>query len=109
MSKFIYLYKGPATPMDQFSPEQAETQGKAWGDWMGRVGPALVDIGNPFGGGTAVVDDGSVAEASDLNGYSIVEAENLEAAKAFTQGHPFLSEGNGKFSLEIFELVSMQP
>jgi YCII-related domain-containing protein len=107
MSKFIYLYKGPATPMDQFTPEQSAAQTEAWGAWIGRVGPAMVDIGNPFGSGAAVVDDGSTATASDLNGYSIVEAENLEAAKAFSQGHPFLSEGSGKYRLEIFELVDM--
>lgn len=109
MSKFIYLYRGPATPMDQFTEEQSAAQMEAWGAWMGKVGPALVDGGAPFAGGTAVVDDGSTeAASSDLTGYTIVEAENLEAAKAFTQGHPFLSEGNGKFRLEIFELVDMQ-
>ncbi|HEV7167607.1 MAG TPA: YciI family protein [Micrococcaceae bacterium] len=108
MSKFIYLYRGPATPMDQFTPEQSEAQMAAWQGWMGKVGSALLDGGSPFAGGTAVVDDGSTAAASDLSGYTIVEAQNLEGAKALTQGHPFLSDGNGKFSLEIFELVDMQ-
>jgi hypothetical protein len=48
-----------------------------------------------------------VGEASDLNGYSIVEAENLQAATALADGHPFLSDGNGKFSVEIYELGQM--
>ncbi|MDJ0355319.1 YciI family protein [Paenarthrobacter sp. PH39-S1] len=109
MSKFIYLYKGPATPMDQFTPEQSAAQTEAWGAWMSRVGPALVDAGNPFADGAAVVDDGSTAApSSDVTGYSIVEAESLEAAKNFTQDHPFLAEGNGRFRLEIFELIDMQ-
>ena len=30
MSKFIYTYKGPATPMDQFTPEQSEKETAAW-------------------------------------------------------------------------------
>ncbi len=39
MSKFIYLYRGPATPMDQFTEEQSAAQMEAWRAWMGRVGP----------------------------------------------------------------------
>jgi hypothetical protein len=35
------------------------------------------------------------------------EAENPDAAKASTEAHPFLSEENGRFSLDIFELVDM--
>lgn len=108
MSKFIYIYKGPATPMDQFTEEQSAAQMAAWGAWIGKIGPALLDVGAPFAARTSVVDDGTVTEASELNGYSIVEAENLEAAKALAEGHPFLSEGNGKFSLEIFELADIQ-
>jgi hypothetical protein len=108
MSKFIYIYKGPATPMDQFTPEQSAEQMAAWGAWMEKLGPALLDAGSPFAASTSVVDDGSVAEASDLNGYSIVEAESLDGAKALADGHPFLSEGSGKFRLEIYELVDMQ-
>ncbi|WP_427131210.1 YciI family protein [Pseudarthrobacter sp. S9] len=108
MSKFIYMYKGPATPMDQFTQEQSAAQMAAWGAWMEKMGPALLDAGAPFTPArTSVVDDGTVAEASDLNGYSIVEADSLQAAKALVDGHPFLSDGNGKFSLEIFELGEM--
>ncbi|MCB5281674.1 YciI family protein [Arthrobacter sp. AL08] len=108
MSKFIYLYKGPATPMDQFTPEQSAEQTAAWGGWVEKIGPALLDIGAPFTPSrTAVVDDGAVADSSDLNGYSIVEAESLAAARALADGHPFLSERKGTFTLEIFELGEM--
>ena len=107
MSKFMYLYKGPARPMDQFTPEQSAEQMAAWRAWMEKLGPAMIDFGNPFAARTAVADDGLAADASDLNGYSIVEAENLDGAKAFTDGHPYLSEASGKFTLEIFELVDM--
>jgi hypothetical protein len=107
MSKFLYLYRGPATPMGDFTEEQSAEQAKAWGDWMGRVGPALVDGGAPFGARTAVVDDATSTSPSDQNGYTIVEADSLEGAKALVKGHPFLSEGKGRFSIEIFELVPM--
>lgn len=107
MSKYIYLYRGPATPMEAFTPEQAAEQARAWGEWMGRVGPALADGGAPFGSRAAVSDDGSAPAPSDQNGYTIVEADNLDAARALADGHPFLAEGKGRFSIEIFELMPM--
>lgn len=107
MSKFIYLYRGPATPMDQFTQEQAAEQTEAWGQWMSRLGPALIDMGSPFGGRASLADDGTSPAPGDLNGYSIVEAESLAAAKSLADKHPFLTEGKGRFSVEVFELIPM--
>jgi len=39
---------------------------------MGKVGSAMVDMGQPMANGVAVVDDGSVGTATLLNGYSIM-------------------------------------
>jgi hypothetical protein len=107
VSKFLYLYTGPATPMDQFTPEQAAEQTQAWTDWMGRVGSSLVDAGAPFAARAAVRDDGTAADASEQNGYTIVEAPDLDTARSLVDGHPFLSEGKGRFTVEIFELAPM--
>ena len=107
MSKFLFLYRGPATPMEDFTPEQSAEQMQAWGAWMGKVGSALADPGSPFGARAAVSDNGSSPAPSDQNGYTIVEAESLDAARALTDAHPFLSEGKGRFTVEIFELVPM--
>jgi hypothetical protein len=74
---------------------------------MERVGAALVDGGAPFGPRTGVVDDGTQAAASDQNGYSIVEADSLEAATAYTRDHPFLTEGKGRFVIDVYELMPM--
>jgi len=107
VSKYLLLYRGPATPMEDFTPEQSAEQMKAWGDWMGRVGPAMVDGGAPFGQRAAVSDDGTSPAPGDLNGYTIVEADSVDGARALTDGHPFLSEGKGRFTIEVFELVPM--
>jgi hypothetical protein len=107
MSKYLYLYHGPARPMEDFTPEQAAEQTRAWGDWIGRTGAALVDVGAPFGARAAVDDAGSTMAPSAQNGYSIVEADSLEAAQTFLKGHPFLAEGKGRFRVEIFELAPM--
>ena len=107
MSKFLFLYRGPATPMEDFTPEQSAEQMQAWGAWMGKVGSALADPGAPLGARTAVSDNGTSPPPSDQTGYTIVEAESLDAARALTDGHPFLSEGKGRFTVEIFELMPM--
>ena len=107
VSKFLYLYRGPATPMEDFTPEQGAEQLAAWTSWMEAVGPAMVEFGNPFGARTAVADDGTTRAPGDLNGYSIVEADSLDAAVALTEKHPFLSESSGKFAIEVFELAPM--
>jgi hypothetical protein len=107
MAKYLYLYRGPARPMDQFTEEESAAQMEAWGQWIGRLGPALVDVGAPFGPRSAVADDGTSPEPVDVNGYSIVQADNIEGARALADKHPFLSEGKGRFSVEIFELVPM--
>ena len=107
MSKYLYLYRGPATPMQDLTPEQQAEQMEAWGQWISKLGPSLSDVGTPFGARTALADDGSSPAPGDLNGYSIVEADGLDAAKALANMHPFLAEGKGRFSVEVFELVPM--
>jgi hypothetical protein len=107
MSKYIYLYRGPATPMDSFTEQQRAEQMEAWGQWITRLGPSLTDVGAPFGARTALADDGSSPDPVELNGYSIVEAGSLDAARALADKHPFLTEGKGRFSVEVFELVPM--
>ena len=107
MSKYILLYKGPATPMENFTPEQGAEQMQAWNNWMGSVGSALVDGGAPFGSRAARSDDGTTPAPGDLNGYTIVEAATIDDAKGLLDDHPFLSEGKGRFTVEVFELVPM--
>jgi hypothetical protein len=101
----MMVYKGEATDMADMSPEQGEAVMAAWGVWMEKVGPALVDVGTPFGPGRSLVDDGSVATAAALTGYSIVEATDLDAAQALADAHPYLSEGKGNYSIELYELM----
>ena len=59
MSRFMMIYKGDATDMSEMTPEYAAKVMAAWAAWVERIGPALADIGTPFGPATSVVDDGS--------------------------------------------------
>ena len=107
MARFMYLYRGPATPMDGLTPEQGAQRLAAFGAWMEKAGAALVDVGSPFGPSTSLSDDGAEGLAGDLTGYTIVEVDDLAAAKALTDGLPFLSGSDGQCAVEIFELMAM--
>jgi hypothetical protein len=107
MAKYIYLYRGPATPIPDRTPVQSAERMAAFGAWMEKVGAALVDVGSPFGMSASVRNDGTEGTTGDLIGYSIVEADDLAAAKALTDGLPFLSNNDGKCAVEIFELLQM--
>jgi len=105
MARFMLVYKGEATDMEDMSPEQAAGVMAAWGAWMEKVGPALDDVGTPFGPGISLVDNGSTGTAAALTGYSIVEAPDLATAQQLADGHPYLSEGKGNYSIELYELM----
>ena len=105
MSRFMMIYRGEATDVADMSEEEAVAVMAKWGSWMEAVGPALADVGTPFGPGASLVDDGTKGEALSLTGFSIVEADSLESAQALADGHPYLSEGKGNFSIELYEMM----
>jgi hypothetical protein len=104
MAKFMYLYRGSVPDL---TPAQGAERMAAFAAWMETVGPALVDGGSPFGASASVRDDGTEGTPGNLIGYTIIEADDVAAAKAFTDGLPFLSNSNGQCAVEIFELLQM--
>ena len=105
MARYMFVYKGEATDMADMTPEQGAEVMAKWEVWMREVGTALTDVGSPFGPASSVVDDGSTGTAVAASGYSIVEAADMDAARALTAGHPYLSDGKGDFAIDIFELM----
>lgn len=107
MKKFILLYNGPATPMEEMTQEQGEKANEGWRVWMDKNKDAIVDIGSPMAAGRAVADDGSERDATPINGYTIVQADDMSGALATAEDHPFLSDKAGAFSIEVYELLPM--
>ena len=107
MPKFIYLYKGAASDPASMSEEQSNEVMRQWNAWYGKLGDAIKDGGAPFAPGASVKDNGSAGTAAEMTGYTVIEAANMEAAKAATAGHPFLSDNDGKFAIDIFELMDL--
>ncbi|RPI93099.1 MAG: hypothetical protein EHM40_10945 [Chloroflexi bacterium] len=97
MKKFILFYKGPATPPG--------TSHDKWPAWFNKVGDQLVDMGSPMENGFVVHSNGSTSDAAtNLNGYSIIQARNKNDVISLMKDHPFLSLGKGEYSIEIFEV-----
>ncbi len=95
MKKFLVLYYAPAAEamkmMANATPEQKADGMKPWMDWMAKCGNALVDGGAPTLPGQVVAPNGGWSgSTSDVGGYSILQAESLEAAKRLLEGHPHL-------------------
>ena len=105
MPQFMMVYKGEATEMSEMSEEEAGAVMAKWAEWMQGVGSALTDLGTPFGPSSSIVDNGSVGTAASLTGYTIVEADSMDAARALADGHPFLSEGKGNYAIDLYELM----
>ncbi len=68
----------------------------AWGTWFQNLGPALADGGNPVGQAKTIASDGSVSDGGGANpatGYSLIEADSLDAAVELAKGCPVLGGG----------------
>ncbi len=98
-NKYMYLYLGGG------APPASEAEGKAmmaaWMAYFGKLGPALVEGGAPFGPNSKILGKGAASRAS---GYSIVTADSLDKAIAMTEGHPHIAHGGG---VEVFELAKV--
>jgi len=109
MKKFIVIYHAPASATEQMAnatPEQMQEGMKPWMDWAARCGSGLVDMGTPLGNGQKVSKSGSVPSDRDVAGYSILQAESMDAAKALLSGHPHL-EWDAACEIEVHEALPM--
>ena len=103
MPNYLLAYHGGSIP----EGEEAQAASlEAWNDWMEAVGEQLLDGGNPVGQSKTVSADGKASdtEGDRVTGYSIVEADDIEAAVEIARGCPILADGG---SVEVAELVDM--
>ena len=104
MAKFVLAYRGGGG-MAATDEERAKIMA-AWGQWMGQLGPALTDGGNPFAASATIAANGSVASggSAGITGYSILSADNLDAAVASAKGCPVLAAGG---SVDVYEAINV--
>lgn len=98
MSRYVVIYTGlPAADADRV------VVNASWKRWFQELGAAVVDVGNPFGLCKTVATDSSVSDGGSLQltGYSIVEAESLDAAAEMVKKCPGLANA----TIEVYEAV----
>jgi len=92
MPRFLVTYHGSNMPHD---PESMAKARDAFVQWAGKTGPALVDPGAPIGAARTVSSKGTkdgLAEGP-FNGWSVIEADDLNAAAKLLADHPFIGRG----------------
>ena len=109
MSKYIVIYHAPAEAfagVGNMSPEDMQKGMEPWRARMANVEGQLVDGGSPLMGGQRITTSGTSTSTNEVSGYSILEADNMDAAKALLNGHPHLAWAEG-CAIEIHEAMPM--
>jgi len=107
MKKYIVLYTTPIEASRQMAEPSPEEQAKGmelWMQWAQKCGNKLVDLGSPLTGGQQLSPGGSTTSNLNIAGYSVLQAENMQEAKALLKGHPHLG-WNAACTIEVYETM----
>ena len=105
MPAYMISYLGGNQPA---TPEEGKQHFAKYKAWLASLGEAAVSPANPLKGTATVNSDGSVSPGctSGMSGFTVVEADSIEAAIEMAKGCPFLDIGG---SLEVSELLQITP
>lgn len=104
MAKYLFVYHGGSHPKTEAEVKKVHD---AWGNWMGSMGAAVIDGGNPVGKSATVHSNGKVTNDGGSNptsGYGLFEASNPDDAIKKAKGCPILAAGG---SVELAEVIDM--
>jgi hypothetical protein len=103
MPQFVLTYLGGDQPS---SPEEGAKHMAKYRAWLTDLGEAAVSPMNPLKNMHTVSPDRAVTAggSTSMSGYTIIEAESIDAALDVAKACPFLDIGG---SLEVSELVQM--
>jgi len=103
----MILYMAPVSAEAQMnvSPEEMKKGMEPWLAWQKKNIKAIVDMGAPLGKGTCFDKKGSSKGKTQVTGYSIVEAKDMNRVKAMVASHPHLMMP--KASIEVLEIMPM--
>jgi hypothetical protein len=101
MKKFLVTYHGGG-PMPS-DPQMMQQMKAAFGVWLTAAGKAVVDPGAPIRA-AAQVATGTPHAHVEIGGYSIIQAESVDAARAVLGSHPFVVRGG---TLQLHEILAV--
>jgi hypothetical protein len=102
MATYLISYHGGSGPPT--APEAAQQMMAAFQAWVASVGDRMVDPGAPLGAARTVSPSGVSDGGAGPEGYSVIQADDLDAAVALVRGHPFVARGG---TLVVSEAVSL--
>ena len=100
MANYVFLFVGGWMPEGEDDREKVMAE---WRKWFEEMGDAVVDPGGPLGQAAGVSSGGG--EAADVNGYTVVKADGIEAAKGLAKNSPHLDAGGTVSVHEILEIM----
>ncbi|MFC1918175.1 hypothetical protein ACFLXH_05960 [Chloroflexota bacterium] len=109
MKKFMVFYSATGEGWwgkENATQEDMEKSMEAWMEWGKKCGSSLVDFGSPLAGGHKLTKSGSSPSDINILGYSILEAKDMDGAKALLEGHPHLRWSDGA-AIDVFESAPM--
>jgi hypothetical protein len=102
MAKYVLAYTGGRIAD---TDEERQASMAAWQRFLGGLGDALVDMGNPFGvSATVTAGGGNGSAPNHLSGYSIIAAGSLAEATEKAKGAPVLDGGG---TVEVYEAIEI--
>jgi hypothetical protein len=115
MAKFLFVYRGGNEDFASMTPDEIQQEMQQWltwieeafrKGWMVDAGDALTAEGRVVHS-KQLVTDGPFAESKEVvGGYSIVQADSLDAAAELAKGCPAV-RGGGK--VEVRPLAGLAP
>ncbi len=104
MAKFLLVYYGGQMEPDA-DPTMVEETMAVWMKWFADLGKAVVDAGAPTQPGKMVTKSGvKNVGAKPVAGYTILQADSLDAAMAMAKSHPDVARG---MNVGVYPLVPM--
>ena len=103
MPQYIIVYLGGNQPS---SPEEGKRNFAKYMEWLSSLGNSAVSPANPLKDTVTVNPDGTLSSGGKtrMSGYTIIEAESMDAALSVAKSCPFLEIGG---SLEVSEMAQM--
>jgi hypothetical protein len=87
------------------SPEEMKKGMEPWMAWFKKCEKSIVDNGNMVGNGTNFTKNRSSKGKTEVDGYSIIQAEDMEGVKKIIANHPHYMMP--KASIEVLEIIPM--
>jgi len=102
MARFLFVYRRGDTAADKMTPDEMQRHMQKWQSWIGDglqkgwmldSGDALTQEGRVLNAKNVITDGPFVESKEIVGGFSIVQADTIDAAAELARGCPALLTG----------------